>query len=287
MKKILLTGSNGFIGKYFYTYYQEKYEIQKFSFLKNDFMLLDLTDVDTVIHLSALVHQMNAANPDEYEKINVLQTLELAIKSKNSGARQFIFMSTIKVYGEETDEIYTENSKCTPEDEYGKSKLKAEIELKKLESEDFKITIIRTPIVYGHGVQANIKNLINLIYKVPVLPFGSILNKRNMVFIANLCHLIDTVIDQKSNGIFLASDDQPLSTTELIELIAQNIGKKMYLIKIPLFESFLKLFKPSFHKRLYKNLQVNNTITKQKLNLKNPYSTKEGIKLMIKGERDD
>ena len=193
--------------------------------------------------------------------------MELAKKAKESGIKQFIFMSTVKVYGEETDSKYSENSICNPEDDYGKSKLKAELELQKLEDEDFKVSIIRTPIVYGHGVKANIKSLINLINKVPLLPFGKIENKRSMVYIGNLCHLVDEVIIQQKAGIFLASDNKPLSTTRLIELIAKNLDKKIYLIKIPFFESLLKLVKPSFHKRLYGSLEVDNTITKQKLNL--------------------
>ncbi|OQA72083.1 MAG: hypothetical protein BWY33_01902 [Candidatus Dependentiae bacterium ADurb.Bin246] len=100
----------------------------------------------------------------------------------------------------------------------------------------------------------------------------------------NLCYLVDEVITQQKSGIFLASDDQPLSTSRLIELVAKNLDKKVYLVKIPFFESLLKILKPSFHKRLYGSLEVDNSITKEKLNLKNPYSVEDGIKLMINGE---
>ncbi|MCT7560527.1 NAD-dependent epimerase/dehydratase family protein [Aliarcobacter butzleri] len=298
MKKLLITGSNGFVGNYFIKKYKGKYDIRTFSFLKDDINSLDCSHVDVVFHLSALVHQMDGASKEEYERVNVTQTLQLAKKAKESGVKHFVFMSTVKVYGEETNSIYTENTVCNPEDDYGKSKLKAEQELQKLEDENFKISIIRTPIVYGYGVKANIKNLINLVNKVPVLPFGKIKNKRSMVYIGNLCHLVYEIIIQKKSGIFLACDDEPLSTSKLIELIAKNLDlvkrsgcgtitfcdKKVYLIKIPFFESLLELVKPSFHKRLYGSLEVDNTITKEKLNLKNPYSVEEGIKFMIKGE---
>lgn len=282
--KLLITGSSGFVGNYFINKYKGKYEIKTFSFLKDDINSLDCSDVDVVFHLSALVHQMGGASCEEYERVNVTQSLQLAKKAKESGVKQFVFMSTVKVYGEETDSVYTEKSSCTPEDEYGKSKLKAELELQKLEDENFKVSIIRTPIVYGYGVKANIKNLVNLVSKLSLLPFGSINNKRSMVYIGNLCHLVDVLIQQKQNGIFLASDDEPLSTTKLIELIAKNLDKKVYLIKIPFFETFLKMLKPSFHKRLYGSLEVDNSITKEKLNLKNPYSVEDGIRAMIKGE---
>ena len=285
MKKLLITGSNGFVGNYFINKYKNKYEIKTFSFLKNDINTLDCNTIDIVFHLSALVHQMGGASANEYEKINVIQTIELAKKAKESGVKHFIFMSTVKVYGEETNSKYIENTVCNPEDDYGKSKLKAEFELQKLEDQDFKVSIIRTPIVYGYGVKANIKSLINLVNKVPLLPFGKIKNKRSMVYIGNLSHLVYEIITQEKQGIFLASDDEPLSTTRLIELISKNLDKKIYLVKIPFFESLLKILKPSFHKRLYGSLEVDNSITKEKLNLKNPYSVEDGIKLMINGEQ--
>jgi len=129
---VLITGSSGFVGNYFLNQYKEKYEIKSFSFRKDDIDTLDCSDVDIVFHLSALVHQMGGASAQQYEKINVTQTLELAKKSKDSGVKHFVFMSTVKVYGEETDVAYTESSLCNPQDEYGKSKLKAEKELLKL-----------------------------------------------------------------------------------------------------------------------------------------------------------
>ena len=284
MKKLLITGSSGFVGKYFIKKYKDNYEIKTFSFLKDDINSLDCSDVDVVFHLSALVHQMDGASCEEYERVNVSQTLQLAKKAKESGVKHFVFMSTVKVYGEETNSKYTENTVCNPEDNYGKSKLKAELELQKLEDENFKVSIVRTPIVYGYGVKANIKNLVNLVKKVPVLPFGKIENKRSMVYIGNLCHLVDEVITQEKSGIFLASDNEAISTSRLIELLAKNLDKRIYLVKIIFFESLLKILKPSFHKRLYGSLEVDNTITKEKLNLQNPYSVEEGIKLMINGK---
>ena len=286
--KLLITGSSGFVGSYFINKYKEKYNIKSFSFLKDDINTLGFNDIDVVFHLSALVHQMGGASAEEYEKVNVTQTLQLAKKAKESGVKHFIFMSTVKVYGEETSNVYTETTICNPEDEYGKSKLKAELELSKLEDENFKISILRTPIIYGYGVKANIKNLVNLVNKIPVLPFGKIENKRSMVYIGNICHLVDEIIRFRieygttGENIFLASDDEPLSTSRLIELIAKNLDKKIYLVKIPFFESLLKILKPSFHKRLYGSLEVDNSITKEKLNLVNPYSVEDGIRLMIK-----
>ncbi|WP_151900686.1 NAD-dependent epimerase/dehydratase family protein [Sulfurimonas hydrogeniphila] len=289
MKTILLTGVRGFIGSYFQLKYSQHYNIRTFSFLQENFDALHVKGVDVVVHLSALVHQMGGASKEAYEKINVTQTLDLAKKAKASGVKHFVFMSSVKVYGEESDVCYTESTPCYPQDEYGKSKLKAEQELQKIEDDNFIVSIIRTPIVYGYGVKANIKNLINLVRKVPVLPFGGIENRRSMIYIGNLCFFMDAVIERQKDGIFLVSDDKPFSTIKLIELIAENLGKKVYLVRVPFFESLLKVLKPSFHKRLYGSLEVDNKDAMKKLFGKAeaslPFGAEEGIDFMINGEK--
>ena len=281
--KILLTGANGFIG----TYLRQNittHEIIPFSFQTEEVNTLDLSGYDSIVHLAALVHQMNGASTEEYNSINVLKTLELAKKAKLDCIKHFVFMSTVKVYGEENDLPYTETSPCHPQDDYARSKLRAEQELQKLANDNFIVSIIRTPIVYGAGVKANIKNLIALVKKAPLLPFGDIQNQRSMVYVGNLCSLMQIILAQKREGIFLAADDKSLSTTELILQITSALKKKVYLIRIPLFEKLLKKIKPSFYQRLYGNLKVDNSWTKQQLNFHNPYSTDEGIKLMIQGQ---
>lgn len=281
MKKLLITGANGFIGSHFINQYKETYNIKTFSFLKDDFETIDYNEMDAIIHLSALVHQMDGASASEYEKVNVTQTLQLAKKAKDAGVRHFIFMSTVKVYGEESDTIYTETTPCHPKDDYGMSKLHAEQELQALENEHFIVSIIRTPIVYGAGVKANINNLINLIQKVPVLPFKNTKNQRSMVYVGNLCALLEKILEQQESGIFLACDDTSLSTTQFIREITLALGKKCYLINIPLFENLLKYLKPTFYQRLFGNLIVDNTETKKRLGFRNPYSTTEGIQAML------
>ena len=284
MSNLLITGANGFVGRYFVQKYTPKYSIKQFSFRDDELSDLNLSEVETVIHLSALVHQMGGATPEEYERINVTQTLELAQKAKKSGVKHFIFMSSIKACGEENSGVYRENSQCNPEDEYGKSKLKAEMSLEKLEDKNFRVSIIRTPIVYGYGVKANIKNLISLVRKTLLLPFASINNRRSMVYIGNLCHMLDVVVQKRQSAIFLAADDSPLSTTNLIELIAKELNKKLYLVKIPFFATLLKGVKPSFYKRLFESLEVDNSVTKKSLELTNLYTVEEGIHYMIHGE---
>ena len=285
MINILLTGANGFIGNYFQKKHGKQYNISTFSFQSDNLNKVDLTDIDTVIHLSALVHQMGGASKEEYFRINVDNTLALAHKAKESGVKQFIFMSSVKVSGEESNTPYTETTKCEPQDDYGRSKLEAERQLLAIEDDSFVISILRTPIVYGYGVKANIQNLIKLIQKMPVLPFAKIKNRRSMVYLGNLCALMDTLCETRTRGVFLAGDDHSVSTTEFIELIANELHKNIYLVKIPFFETLLKVFKPSFHKRLYESLEVDNKHTKKVLNYRNPYSIGQGIHFMIHSEK--
>ncbi len=281
--KILLTGARSFIGSYFQKHYVQKYTFQLFSFLNDDLKTLHVKDVDVVLHLSALVHQPNASK-ETFEQVNVQNTIDLAMKAKVNGVKHFILMSTIAVYGEKYSSV-NENLTCKPVGFYGESKLKAELALQELQDENFIVSIIRPPMVYEKDAPGNIKSLIKLIKAVPILPFANIRNRRSFVFVGNLCALVDKVIETKKSGIFLASDDVPLSTTKLIELIALGMNKKIYLVRLPFFAELLQWMKPSIYKRLYENLEVDNTLTKRVLEFQNPYTTDEGMRLMLHGEK--
>lgn len=281
MKNILLTGANGFIGEYFISHYRQVHNISTFSFLKDDFKSLHVNKIDVVLHLSALVHHPNASK-EEFEQVNVQNTIALAVKAKASGVKHFIFMSTIAVYGTEYC-LLDESLTCKPVDFYGISKLKAELELQALQDDQFIVSIIRPPMVYGYNAPGNIKSLIDLIQKMPILPFANIENQRSFVYVGNLCAMIESVIKIKKSGVFLACDDTSLSTSRLIELIAKSMEKKVYLMQVPFFSKFLKWFKPSIYKRLYESLEVNNVQTKSILDFKNLYTVEEGIRLMVQG----
>jgi len=283
--KVLVTGANGYIGSTFIDNYKNKYNFQKFSLLNEKIEDINFLDINTVLHCAALVHQKIEHPYKKYDGINVIYPVKLAKLAKSNGVKQFIFISTIAVYGEDLEKLDV-NTNYNPITPYGKSKLEAEKQLLELNDENFIVSIIRPPMVYGKNAPGNIDSLVNLVKKIPIIPLGKIENKRSFIYIENLCYLIDEIIKQKQSGIFLASDDESISTSKLIELISMSLDKKVYLIKIPFFESFLKLFKPSFHKRLYGSLEVDNSITKERLNMSNPISVEEGIKRMIHGEKN-
>ncbi|MEV9526232.1 NAD-dependent epimerase/dehydratase family protein [Aliarcobacter butzleri] len=281
--KILVTGSSGYLGSSFINQYSDKYNFQKFSLLSQKLENINFNSIDIILHGAALVHQKVEHSYEKYHEVNNEYPVKLAKSAKQNGVKQFVFISTIAVYGEDEDKL-SENTACNPVTNYGKSKLEAEKELLKFSDDSFVVSIIRPPMVYGKNAPGNIDSLIKLVKKLPIIPLGGIENKRSFISIQNLCHMIDEIITQQKAGIFLASDDKPLSTTRLIELIAKNLDKKVCLIKIPFFETLLKIVKPSFHKRLYGSLEIDNSVTKEKLNQKNPYSVEDGIKLMINGE---
>ncbi len=279
MKRILLTGASGFVGSYFFKNYKKKYLIKKFSFLNDNFNDLELNDIETIVHCSALVHQMKGAEKKDYYNINVNQTIELAKKAKDSGVRHFIFLSTVKVYGEESKSPYFENSPTNPKDNYSASKLEAEMLLSKLETDNFKISVVRSPLIYGNGVKANFLNLVGLVKKTPILPFKDIKNKRSIVFVGNICFVLHKIISLEKPGVFISKDDECLSTSELVLMIGESLNKKIFLIKIPFFEKFLKNFLPSFYERLYGSLFFSNAVSMRKLNIgKNMFSTYDGLK---------
>lgn len=285
-KRILVTGSSGFIGSWFLKYFESVYHFSRFSYLKDDLEVLCLDNIDVVVHCAAIVHQMKGAPEDLYQKVNVQYPFELAKKAKESGVRQFVFLSSIKVYGEEHSDAYNEDTPCHPQDPYGKSKLDAENLLLSLESTGFKVAILRIPVVYGEGVKANILKLLELTDRVPLLPFGGIYNKRSMVYVGNLVHMINEIIRQEKNGIFLAGDDYPVSTSELIQTIADKLEKKIWLFPCYLVKYALKWFKPLLYKRLYGSLYIDNTKSKIELNLQSPYTFDEGIKTTVTWYKD-
>ncbi len=283
MKRILLNGCNGYLGSSFINQYKDKYEFEKFSLLNQKLEDINFYRIDIVLHCAALVHQKIEHPYEKYYDINVEYPVKLAKLAKQNGVKQFVFISTIAVYGEEKEKL-NENTTYKPITSYGKSKLEAEKQLVELNDDNFIVSIIRPPMIYGKNAPGNIDSLVKLVKKLPIIPLGKIENKRTFVSIQNLSYIIDEIINQKQNGTFLVSDDEAISTSRLIELISKNLDKKIYLVKIAFFESLLKILKPSFHKRLYGSLEVDNSITKEKLNLKNPYSVEDGIKLMINGE---
>lgn len=242
-----------------------------------------------VVHAAARVHVMDerASDPlSEFRKVNVAETLAIAAQAASSGVKRFIFISSVKVNGEETmvDKPFTAFDEPKPLDPYGISKLEAEKGLKALAAETgMEVVIIRPVLVYGPGVKANFRSMMNWMNKGFPLPFGAIRNKRSMVALDNVVDLIAVCINHPAaaNQTFLVSDGEDLSTTELLTRTARALDKPARLISVPisLLEASARVLgKPDLAKRLCGSLQVNIEHTRNTLGWQPPLSVDEALR---------
>lgn len=217
--------------------------------------LPSLRHVDVVVHAAARVHVMHETATDalsEYRRMNVEGTLDLARRAVEAGVKRFVFISSIKVNGETTARgvPFKADDEPSPSDPYGVSKFEAEEALKALARETgLEVVIIRPPLVYGPGVKANFRNMLNWLSKGVPLPLGCITNRRSLVSIGNLVDFIVTCIDhpRAANQTFLVSDGEDLSTTQLLRRLGNALGKRAWLLPLPM--SLLKLSAAVLNKR--------------------------------------
>lgn len=300
--KILLTGASGFVGSRVKSFLSRdslvlvgRKDIDKnyrffYSDMDNSSIYGEaLDDVGCIIHCAAKAHVMDftaGQTDDDYYKINRDGTLNLARQAAARGVKRFIFISSIKVNGEATqlNKYFSVEDVPAPNDAYGMSKLAAEIGLRTIsEQTGMEIVIIRPPLIYGPGVKANFSALLNLAKRNYPLPLGLIKNKRSMVYLDNLVDLISICVyhPRAANQTFLVSDDQDVSTTELLEMMTRAADKSPCLLPVP--ASWLKFLgkltgKQAVIERLCGNLQVDISHTKKTLDWLPPYKVEEGIR---------
>ncbi len=315
--KILVTGANGFVGKALIKKIHECSDNTIVATTRNvnqntskriKYINLGqmtnhtdwssaLRNVDAVVHTAARVHIMkeSAENAlDEFRKVNVDATVNLARQANDAGVKRFVFLSSIKVNGEHTilGKPFTEYVDFIPTDPYALSKYEAEQALLKLSSStNMEIVIIRPPLVYGPGVKANFSSMMRLVsYSIP-LPLGLINNKRSLIGLENLVDFITVCLShpKAANQVFVVSDNEDVSTTELLTKIAQALNKKLWLIKIPvsLLLYLSKLVgKQNVAKRLFESLQVDSSKSRELLNWVPQTTMMQQLKIMAKYNND-
>lgn len=249
-------------------------------------------DIDTIIHCAARVHVMEEQADDPlhaFREVNVAGTLNLAKQAAEAGVKRFLFVSSIKVNGEGTQENspFTAKDQPDPKDHYGMTKYEAETGLVEISKQTgLEVIIIRPSLVYGAGVKGNFLNLLKLAKSGLPLPFGSVYNARSMVYLDNLVDLIVTCIDHQSapGKVFLVSDGDDISLSRLIRLIRGAMGKHALLlpVPVPLLKLLGKLIgNTKVVNRLVGNLQVDNSDSKRYLNWQPPYTVEQGIKATV------
>lgn len=247
-----------------------------------------LSGVDCIVHLAARVHVMSDKAPDrlaEYRRVNVALTMNLARQAAKSGVRRFVFISSIKVNGERTlpGEPFTAEDVPRPEDAYAVSKYEAERALMQLaEQSGMEVVIIRPVLVYGPGVKANFRNMVLWLRKNIPLPLGALHNRRSLVAVDNLADFIATCVDHPAaaNEIFLISDGEDLSVTDLLRRIAAALGKSPVLLPVPasvLGAIGRLLGKTEAVRRLCESLQVDISKSRRLLGWHPPVSVNDAL----------
>ncbi len=312
--KILVSGANGFVGKSLCSELHHQRHtliaaIRSASSQTDDFervvigaidMDTDWTNaldnVDVVIHLAARVHVMNEAAVDplaEFRKVNVAGTLNLALQASKAGVKRFIFISSIKVNGEHTylGSPFNADQTPAPQDAYGTSKHEAELGLRGIAAETgMQVVIIRPPLIYGAAVKANFASLLRVVRRGVPLPLGlATYNRRSFVALDNLVNFIITCIHHPNaaNQTFLVSDNDDVSTADLLRRMAAAQGVPARLIPMPLCVLKLGaklLGKTDVAQRLLGSLQVDIIKNQVLLGWQPPFTLQQGLKLMVNGK---
>ena len=253
-----------------------------------------LADVTTVVHTAARVHVMNdpSSNPmREYRWANVEGTLNLARQAARTGVKRFVFISSVKVNGELTrvDTSFLAGDIPAPQDPYGISKWEAEQGLQDIaEKTDMEVVVIRPPLVYGPGVKANFLSIMRCLYRGIPLPLGAVRNLRSFVALDNLIDLLVRCLTHPAaaNQIFLVSDGEDLSTSELVVRLGRALGKPARLIPVPeqlLIAGATLLGRREFAQRICGSLRVDMEKTQRMLNWQPAIPVNEGLRRAAEG----
>ena len=243
MKRVLITGKNSYIGTSLENWLMrepDQYKVDTVDMRDVSWKEKDFSQYDVVFHVAGIAHVSSDPKMEGlYYKVNRDLTIETAEKAKAEGVKQFIFMSSIIVYGDSSSSkrVIDRNTVPTPSNFYGNSKLQAEEGIKDLETADFKIVVLRPPMIYGKGSKGNYPKLANMAKKIPV--FHDIDNERSMLHIDNLCEFIKVMINHEETGLYFPQNKEYVKTSDLVRTIAEVHGKKIIMTK--LFNPVLRL----------------------------------------------
>jgi nucleoside-diphosphate-sugar epimerase len=312
VKNILITGSNGFVGKNLVYYLKEFDKLnnlwhvhREFKGDQNEFVWKEINniidiDLNCFIHLAGKAHDLkNVSSPEDYTLINhdlTVKLFEVFLKSK---ASKFVFISSVKASADSVNTVLSEEFDPAPLTAYGKSKLLAEVSIQKMLSKHIienpgiekKLYILRPCMIHGPGNKGNLNLLFKLVNTGIPWPLGSFENKRSFLSIENLCFVINQIIEKEIEpGVYQVADDEPLSTNELINLMAITLNRKNWIMQIPksLIVGFARIgdvlrlpLNSERLKKLTESYVVSNSKLIKALGHPLPINTKDGLSKTI------
>ena len=242
MKKILITGKDSYIGtsvEKLLQQFSEAYVVHTLDVRDDTWKTHDFSNYDSVFHVAGIAHVSSDPKMEQlYYKVNRDLTIDVANTAKKSGVKQFIFMSSIIVYGRPQNGKITQATIPNPLDFYGQSKLEAEKGIFQLQDDDFNVVVLRPPMIYGPNSKGNYPKLVKLAKKTPIFP--DFPNKRSMLHIDNLCQFVKQRIDLQDNGTYFPQNPEYVNTSNLVKEIAREHGRKIWMTKI--FNPFIRMF---------------------------------------------
>ncbi len=256
---ILILGKNSYIGKHLAEHLQQfpaDYSVCSISQRDDRWKELDFSVFDSIVDCVGIAHRKETKeNAHEYYEINADLAFQTAKRAKASGVKQFIFLSSMSVYGMD-EGVITKDTQPNPKTHYGKSKWQAERQIAPLQDDTFRIAIVRPPMVYGEGCKGNYQTLVKIAKILPVIPDYK--NERSMISIENLSAYLKQLIDERSCGVFLPQDPEYHCTCEMIQEIAHNSGKtirrtRLFNLGVTLLILFTKAGKKAFGMLIYKH----------------------------------
>lgn len=237
MKNVLITGANSYIGTSFEKWVSDKYStyisISTIDMLTPDWREKDFSGYDCIFHVAGIAHadvgNVTEDVKEKYYSVNCDLAIETAKKAKAEGVQQFIFMSSAIIYGDSAPfgkkKVIAADTEPAPANFYGDSKWQADKKLRELETDDFKVAVLRPPMIYGKDSKGNYPLLAKMAKKLPIFP--NVDNERSMLHIDNLCEFLSQVILREERGIFYPQNAEYVSTADVVRMIAEVSGHKI------------------------------------------------------------
>lgn len=243
--RVLITGKDSYIGVSFENWVKNinpEWDINTICLKDSTWKTISFSDYDTILHVAGIAHVSADPKLEElYYKVNRDLAIEVAQKAKEDQVKQFIFMSSMIIYGADEgvgiSNVITTDTKPQPLNFYGDSKLQADLAIQAISDEKFKTAIIRTPMVYGPNSKGNFPKLIKLAKLTPLFP--SLENKRSMIYIDNLTEFIRLLILNQSSGVFFPQNRDYVGTKEIVLVAGECMNRKIY--SVALFNPLLTL----------------------------------------------